>query len=104
MSIHAVFERVAEQMPTTTLRTVYEVVHMLERMGLVRLLHLPGGARVEAEPVDHAHAYCERCGTVVNMPAPPPGARLGGDFHPRIEHDVTFGLCHDCYEARPNRA
>jgi Fe2+ or Zn2+ uptake regulation protein len=43
MSIHAVFERVAEQMPTTTLRTVYEVVHVLEQMALVRLLIcLPG--------------------------------------------------------------
>jgi len=97
MSIHAVFERVAEQMPTTTLRTVYEAVHVLEQMTLVRLLHLPGGARVEAEPVDHAHAYCERCGKVVNLPAPPPGATPGADFHPRVENDVVFGLCHDCF-------
>jgi Fe2+ or Zn2+ uptake regulation protein len=102
MSIHAVFERVSEQMPTTTLRTVYEVVHLLEEMGLVRLLHLPRGARVEAEPVDHAHAYCEQCGTVVNVPAPPPGVTLGADFHARVEHDVIFGLCHECFEARPN--
>jgi Fe2+ or Zn2+ uptake regulation protein len=102
MSIHAVFERVAEQMPTTTLRTVYEAVHVLEQMGLVRLLHLPGGARVEAEPVDHAHAYCECCGKVVNLPAPPPGAMPGADFHPRVENDVVFGLCHDCFEARPH--
>jgi Fe2+ or Zn2+ uptake regulation protein len=101
MSIHAVFERVAERMPSTTLRTVYESVHLLERMGLVRLLHLPGGARVEAEPVDHAHAYCEQCGSVVNVPAPPAGTTLGADFHPRVESDVIFGLCHDCYEERP---
>ena len=101
MSIHAVFERVAEQMPTTTLRTVYEAVHVLEQMALVRLLHLPGGARVEAEPVDHAHAYCERCGKVVNLPAPPPGATPGADFHPRVENDVVFGLCHDCFTQGP---
>lgn len=102
MSIHAVFERVIEQMPTTTLRTVYGVVHLLEQMGLVRLLHLPGGVRVEVEPVDHAHAYCEQCGAVVNVPAPPPGAMLGTDFHPRVEHDVVFGLCHECFAASPN--
>ena len=101
MSIHALYERVAEQMPSTTLRTVYEVVHLLERIGLVRLLHLPGGARVEAEPVDHAHAYCEHCGKVVNLPAPPPGATAGVDFHPRVENDVIFGLCHECFAARP---
>lgn len=99
MSIHALFERVAEQMPTTTLRTVYESVHVLEQMGLVRLLHLPGGARVETEPVDHAHAYCERCGTIVNLPAPPPLASPAADFHPRVENDVIFGLCHACFEA-----
>jgi Fe2+ or Zn2+ uptake regulation protein len=28
MSIHALFERVAEQMPTATLRTVYEAVSL----------------------------------------------------------------------------
>lgn len=33
MSIHALFERVAEQMPITTLRTVYEAVHLLEQWG-----------------------------------------------------------------------
>lgn len=98
MSIHALFERVAEQMPSTTLRTVYGAVHLLEQMGLVRLLHLPGGARVEAEPVDHAHAYCEHCGRIVNLPAPPPGA----DFHPRVENDVIFGLCDKCFDARPD--
>jgi Fur family transcriptional regulator, ferric uptake regulator len=101
-SIHALHERVAEQMPTTTLRTVYEAVHLLEQMGLVRLLHLPGGARVEAEPVDHAHAYCEHCGKVVNLPAAPPGATPGADFHPRVENDVIFGLCHECFVARPD--
>jgi Fe2+ or Zn2+ uptake regulation protein len=100
MSIHAVFERVAEQMPTTTLRTVYEAVHVLEQIGLVRLLHLPGGARVEAEPVDHAHAYCECCGKVVNLPATSPAAMPRADFHPRVENDVVFGSCHDCFEAR----
>jgi Fe2+ or Zn2+ uptake regulation protein len=102
MSIHALYERVAEQMPTTTLRTVYEVVHVLEKLGLVRLLHLPGGARVEAEPVDHAHAYCEHCGKVVNLPAASPGATRGVDFHPNVEHDVTFGLCHECFDASPD--
>jgi Fur family transcriptional regulator, peroxide stress response regulator len=102
MSIHAVFERVAEQMPTTTLRTVYESVHLLEQLGLVRLLHLPGGARVEAEPVDHAHAFCERCGRIVNLPALPPRVPPGADFHPRVENDVIFGLCHECFEAPPD--
>jgi Fe2+ or Zn2+ uptake regulation protein len=100
MSINALHERVAEQMPTTTLRTVYEAVHVLEQMGLVRLLYLPGGARVEAEPVDHAHAYCEHCGKIVNLPAPPPSAAPGGDFHPRIENAVILGLCHECFDAR----
>ncbi len=102
MSIHAVFERVAEQMPSTTLRTVYEAVHLLEQMGLVRLLHLPGGVRVEAEPVDHAHAYCEHCGRIVNMPVPPPRVPPSADFHPRVENDVIFGLCHECFDARPD--
>ena len=102
LSIHALFERVAERMPTTTLRTVYEAVHLFEQLGLVRLLHLPGGARVEAEPVDHAHAYCEHCGAIANVPVAPPCVMPSSDFHPRVENDVIFGLCHECFEARPD--
>jgi Fe2+ or Zn2+ uptake regulation protein len=100
MSIHAVFDRVAERMPTTTLRTVYESVHLFEQMGLVRLLHLPGGVRVETEPVDHAHAFCEQCGRIVNLPVPPPRVPPDADFHPRVENDVVFGLCHECFDTR----
>jgi Fe2+ or Zn2+ uptake regulation protein len=102
VSIHAVFERVAQQMPTTTLRTVYEAVHVLEQVGLVRLLHLRGGARVEAEPVDHAHAFCEHCGRIVNLPALPPRVPPGTDFHPRVENHVILGLCHECFDTRPD--
>jgi Fur family peroxide stress response transcriptional regulator len=103
MSVHAVYERVAERMPTTTLRTVYEAVHLFEQMGLVRLLHLPGGVRVETEPVDHAHAYCEGCGKIVNVPVPPPRAS-SADFHPRVENDVILGLCRECFDASPDRS
>jgi Fur family peroxide stress response transcriptional regulator len=97
VTIHELFERIAEQMPSTTLRTVYETLHALEELGLVRLLHLPGGARVETEPVDHAHGYCERCGTIVNLPARPIHAPSIGVFHPRVEEDVVFGLCDRCF-------
>ncbi|MGH9027693.1 MAG: hypothetical protein ACRDWD_16495 [Acidimicrobiia bacterium] len=89
MSIHEVFERVAERMPTTTLRTV------------VGLLHLPGGARVEIEPVDHAHAFCERCGRSSTC-RPIRRADARHRFPPRVEHDVIFGLCQECFAARPN--
>jgi Fur family peroxide stress response transcriptional regulator len=97
VTIHDLFERVAKQMPSTTLRTVYESLHTLEELGLVRLLHLPGGARVEAEPVDHAHGYCERCGTIVNLPARPTHTPSTESFHGRME--VVFGLCDRCFTA-----
>jgi hypothetical protein len=74
--------RAATTAPTTTLHTLYATVHLFEQLGLIRLLHLPDGARVELEPVDHKHGYCERCGMVVNFGAP---ARLEstGSFHAR---------------------
>ncbi|MGH8985546.1 MAG: Fur family transcriptional regulator [Acidimicrobiia bacterium] len=98
-SIYEVFDAVSEALPTTTLRTVYETLHRFEQLGLVRLLHLPGGARVELEPVDHAHGYCERCGAVVNLSLRAPRASdAPGSFHLRVEEDVAFGLCERCYE------
>jgi hypothetical protein len=32
----------------------------------------------------------------------PPGTMPRADFHARVENDVVFGLCHDCFEARPD--
>lgn len=100
-SLHTLFELVAAELPTTTLRTVYESVSVFEQLGIVRLLHLPGGARVELEPVDHAHGYCERCHTIVNL-APAAERTVvteaGEPFEVRIEEDVVFGICPLCIQ------
>jgi Fe2+ or Zn2+ uptake regulation protein len=101
-SIHDLHGALRQQLDTTTLRTLYATVHLFEHLGLVRLLHVPGGARVELEPVDHTHGYCERCGMIVNL-APAARVESPGLFHPGAQDAVTYGLCNRCYVAETSR-
>jgi Fe2+ or Zn2+ uptake regulation protein len=97
-SIHA---GVRAEMPTVSLRTVYQTVHDLARLGEVHVLDV-GTGQVRVDPnveEAHHHLVCTRCGRIedvaVEAPAPPavPGFRAE-----RVE--VIFrGTCADCEAA-----
>lgn len=101
-SVHDVFDRVRHELPSTTLRTVYATLHTFQELGWVRLLPVPGGARLDLEPVDHGHGWCERCGRLVNLV---PGAEVfhtlaGGSFYASADVGaVVVGRCDRCSAA-----
>ncbi|MEX0767441.1 MAG: Fur family transcriptional regulator [Microthrixaceae bacterium] len=67
----AVYAQVAEQMPTISLRTVYQTLNDLTEMG--EILHLElgtGSARFDANVEQHHHhLVCEGCGLVRDVDA-----------------------------------
>jgi len=98
-SLHA---EAAGEMPTISLRTVYQTVHDLESLGEVRLLDLgTGSLRVEPN-VEHPHHHlactsCDRVADVeVDLPAlSVPVEGLGGFAVDAVE--VVFrGRCAMC--------
>ena len=57
------------QMPTISLKTVYQTVHDLEALGEVRLLDV-GTGQVRVDPnVEHGHHHlvCNACGRVADV-------------------------------------
>jgi Fe2+ or Zn2+ uptake regulation protein len=101
-TVEALYESARAEMPTISLKTVYQTVHDLEAMGEVTLLDLGTGS-VRVDPnVDsrHHHLICTQCGKVrdvvvdvgrLNVPAK---ARQGFQVD---DVDVNFrGVCDVC--------
>jgi Fe2+ or Zn2+ uptake regulation protein len=65
-TVEALYEAARAEMPTISLKTVYQTVHDLEDLGEVHLLNVGTGS-VRVDPnVEHPHHHmiCTRCGRV----------------------------------------
>jgi Fe2+ or Zn2+ uptake regulation protein len=65
-TVESLYESARTEMPTISLKTVYQTVHDLEDMGEVRLLDVGTGS-VRVDPnVEHPHHHviCTECGRV----------------------------------------
>lgn len=100
-TVDALYEAASADMPTISLKTVYQTVHDLEALGQVALLDL-GTGRVRVDPNvehDHQHLVCSVCGMVRDVPL---GARPRLPASYRREFavdavDVIFrGVCDQC--------
>jgi Fe2+ or Zn2+ uptake regulation protein len=102
----SVYEAVRVEMPTISLRTVYQTLNDLAAMGELRQLSFgPGSARFDPNGDDHHHLVCDRCGTVIDVHADAGAV----DVDPRERHGFTItatqvvfrGLCADCGAGDP---
>jgi Fe2+ or Zn2+ uptake regulation protein len=101
----AIFERVTAEMPTVSLRTVYQTLNDLAAMGEISQIDLgTGSARFDPNLDDHQHLVCDRCGKVVDVPGSfgdvrIPRGRAQGFAVTRTE--IVFrGLCPTCQVPR----
>jgi Fe2+ or Zn2+ uptake regulation protein len=106
-TVESLFEAARLDMPTISLKTVYQTVHELETMGQVELIHLGTGS-VRVDPnVEHAHHHlvCTVCGRVrdvlVDVSAlQVPGPERQGFMVSDVE--VSFrGVCDECTAGSP---
>jgi Fe2+ or Zn2+ uptake regulation protein len=69
-TVESLFDRARADMPTISLKTVYQTVHDLEALGEVRVLDLgTGSVRVDPNVEDdHHHLLCTGCGRVRDLP------------------------------------
>lgn len=89
--------------PTLDIPATYRNLEHLERLGLVRHVHLghsPGLFELVSED-EHEYALCEGCGTAVAVnPDDLDGARdviqRAIDIRPSFRHFPLVGLCRDC--------
>ena len=102
----SVYDAVRVEMPTISLRTVYQTLNDLADMGELRQLSFgPGSARFDPNGDDHHHLVCESCGKVIDVYADTSGVALPpADRHGFVltTTQVVFrGRCGDC-SAQPH--
>jgi len=103
----SVFEAVRTEMPTISLRTVYQTLNDLAAMGELRQLSFgPGSARFDPNGDDHHHLVCEGCGKVVDVYADASGVELAPaarqGFTLTTTQVVFRGRCADCSTSQPS--
>ncbi len=96
------YERLVPSFPTMSFATVYNTLDALAKLGLIGTLRLGSAVRFDPNTSSHHHAVCDRCGKVVDLPAPAPSkktvARAGelSGFEIRAEERTYRGLCRRC--------
>jgi Fe2+ or Zn2+ uptake regulation protein len=101
-TVESLYERAQAEMPTMSLKTVYQTVHDLEALGEVDVLDLgTGSLRVDPNVEDeHHHLVCSSCGRVRDLPVEFDGLRVPGryrrDFTVDAVQVIFRGHCDDC--------
>ncbi len=101
-TVETLYERARTDMPTISLKTVYQTVHDLESMGEVELIHLgTGSVRVDPNVESaHHHLICTVCGRVRDVLLDVRDLRLAArDRRGFTVSDVEVhfrGVCEDC--------
>jgi Fe2+ or Zn2+ uptake regulation protein len=101
-TVEALYDAVRRDMPTISLKTVYQIVHELAALGEVELIDVgTGSVRVDPNVErPHHHLICSRCGKVRDVNVELETLRLA----PRQRQgfavssiEVNFrGLCEEC--------
>lgn len=97
----AVFEAARAEMPTISLKTVYQTLNDLAEMGELHALDLgTGAARFDPNIDRHHHLVCTQCGSVrdveVDASTLAPPARTLDGFTVETTDVVFRGLCASC--------
>ena len=102
-TVEALYERARYEMPTISLKTVYQTVHDLEALGEVHVLDLGTGTlRVDPNVEDdHHHLVCTSCGRIRDLPVEfdrlRVPARYRRDFVVDDVQVIFRGRCDTCH-------
>ena len=98
---HSVFQSACEEMPTISLRTVYQTLNDLVTLGEIQQFDVgTGAARFDPATGAHHHLVCTRCGAMRDVHCDLAGLRLPARQQQGFTisgADVIFrGLCAKC--------
>jgi Fe2+ or Zn2+ uptake regulation protein len=97
----SVYAEVRSEMPTISLRTVYQTLNDLTAMGELAQLDIgTGSARFDPNLEPHHHLVCDSCGAIYDLHVDFSGVRVpeahGHGFAVSATEIVFRGLCADC--------
>src|SRR5689334_163382 len=90
-TVESLYEQASAEMPTMSLKTVYQTVHDLEALGEVDVLDLgTGSLRVDPNVEhEHHHLVCASCGRVRDLPLEFDGLRVPGRYRKDFTIDTV---------------
>ena len=97
-----VLAAVADRLPGVALPTVYATLDLLEDLGAVRRIAVPGRpVMYDPRTQPHHHSICRECGRVEDLDvtvdiAPAVGAATAQGFEARHAEVLVAGLCAAC--------
>ncbi len=101
-TVETLYDRARAEVPSISLKTVYQTVHDLEALGEVRILDLGTGS-VRVDPNiegEHHHLVCTTCGRVQDVALDVAPIHLPARYRRvfTVDHvQVIFrGRCHNC--------
>lgn len=104
-NVHEIHSAVHEELPGTSVPTVYATLELLAELGLIRKLDLGVGSTLfDARTDPHQHAVCRRCARVEDIDgvfdnAEAMRAAGAAGFRAERAEVVVRGLCPDCAQA-----
>lgn len=103
LTAEAIHERAVVELPTISLRTVYQTLHELAEIGELAALDLgTGSTRFDPTTAPHHHLVCDGCGAVrdvfvdASIPLPALPATEAAGFTVRTTEIVFRGRCDEC--------
>jgi len=102
-----VYEQAQAEMPTISLKTVYQTLNDLAAMGEIQALDVGTGAtRFDPNIGAHHHLVCDRCGRTYDVHVDASGLRLPPrerrDFVVSTAEIVFRGVCSSCASTKPS--
>jgi Fe2+ or Zn2+ uptake regulation protein len=97
----AVYAAARAEMPTLSLKTVYQTLNDLAEMGELHVLDVgTGSGRFDPNVDAHHHLVCDRCGKVrdlyADLPVQVPRGKAAQGFRIREAELVFRGVCNEC--------
>lgn len=98
-TVEEIFNYLVNEIPALSKTTVYNTLHTLTEVGLVRIINIDHDeARYDITLHNHGHFQCVACGSITNFPIDIDRIRIDELSHFEIqEKNVYFGgLCPNC--------
>lgn len=103
----SVYERIVQEMPSVSIKTVYQTLHELTKMGEISALDLgTGSSRYDPNVSQHHHLVCTSCHLVKDLYLEVDDVEVPVELAQGFmvgAAEITFrGLCRNCRQSTAN--
>lgn len=97
-----IYQFMKKEFPTLSFTTVYNTLHSLHEMGILREYHFGEASRFEMAEENHHHFLCMSCGKMEDIPHQDieitPNESISSQLRIITTEVVLKGICSSCHE------